>query len=130
MRATLNGWGNVAGQSGYVLIGCLAYAFHARPRYTDDVDVLFLDDSRIPVPVAGFNRQPSGDFIDNRTGVIVDVHAAILIAGPRKVLDMVIATAIEMDKVRCASLEGMIALKLAAAENPSAGWDAWRKSSA
>jgi len=117
VRVTLNRWKRAAGHTGYILIGGLAYAFHARPRYTDDVDVLFLDDSSIPVSVAGFSRQPSGDFIDDETGVAVNVHTARSIGVPRGIVDKVTDTATIRDGVRYASLAGMVALKLSATDN-------------
>ena len=58
---------------GGVLIGAVALSFHVRPRMTQDMDFLFLEETDIPDAVTGFRRIRPIQFQRDRTGVEVKV---------------------------------------------------------
>ena len=102
-----------------VLIGGLAMSFYAKPRTTDDVDLLFLEASEIPGEVVGFKRYRPGAFREKETHVDIEVTTPasfdlLTPAVARKVME----TAVEFDGLKVASREGMLALKLCGAQTP------------
>lgn len=102
-----------------VLIGGLAMSFYAKPRTTDDVDLLFLEPSDIPEEVPGFKRYRAGAFQENATHVEVEVTTPYSFENlPIAVVRKVLSTAVEFDGLKVASREGMIALKLCSAQVP------------
>lgn len=102
-----------------VLIGGLALSFYAKPRHTEDVDLLFLSPSDIPDDVPSFKRVRNGAFREDNTHVEIEVvtHSSFT-ALPQSIVQKVIDTAHNKNGLRVASLEGLIALKLFAADNP------------
>src|SRR6266436_1736015 len=54
----LRDWARSTGSG--VLIGALALSYHCKPRYTQDIDFLFLEPSDVPDAVGGFSRIGSG----------------------------------------------------------------------
>lgn len=102
-----------------VLIGGLAMSFYSKPRYTEDVDLLFLKRSDIPSEVQGFRRNRPGAFEEEQTQVEIEVtsHESFSTT-PASIVAKVIETAKDHGGLKVASLEGLIALKLCAAENP------------
>lgn len=102
-----------------VLIGGLALGLYARPRQTQDVDLLFLSPSDVPVtPVTGFKRHRTGAFQDNRTQVELEIVTPQSVGLPEALVRKVFDTAVTVDNLKVASLEGMIALKLWGAVHP------------
>ena len=95
-----------------VLIGGLAMSFYAAPRATTDVDLLYLSSSAVPMAVEGFKRHRKGVFQDKATHVEIEVTDPASVKLPLAVVRRVIETAITIDKIKVASLEGLIALKL------------------
>src|SRR5712672_1162308 len=57
-----------SGQAAGVVIGGLGLSYHCKPRYTQDIDLLFLEPSNVPDAVGGFSRIGSG-FQHNPTGI-------------------------------------------------------------
>ena len=101
-----------------VLIGGLAMSFYAKPRYTEDADILFLSATDIPETVKGFKRTRSGAFQENKTHVEVEVVTTQSINQTQELVKKVIETAVIHDGIKVASIEGLIALKLVASDNP------------
>lgn len=101
-----------------VLIGGLALSFYATPRYTEDVDVLFLNEADIPKIVDGFKRNRKSSFENKSTGVEIELVTRGLVAMPQHIIERVYKTAVEHDGIKVASLEGLIVLKLYGALNP------------
>lgn len=122
VRFTLTEWKKVVKEHKLdcVLIGGVALSFYVKPRYTEDLDFLFLHRSAIPAAVNGFKRIRPGAFQENKTHIPVEVvtptsfYPELPIDLVAKVLD----TAIIVDGLKVASREGMIALKLCSAEKP------------
>jgi hypothetical protein len=75
------------------LIGALGLSFFCNPRYTQDLDFLFLEPGDVPDAVGGFSRIGSG-FRHNRTRIAVDIFTPSSINIPRDVAEQVIATVI------------------------------------
>lgn len=100
-----------------ILIGGLALSIYTRPRSTSDVDLLFLDSTSIPEVVPGFKRIRPGSFQDNKNHVEVEVVPCSAINVSRQVAEKVINSAIVHDKLRIASPEGLVTLKLISACN-------------
>jgi hypothetical protein len=101
-----------------VLIGGLAMSFYSKPRYTQDVDLLFLTPSQIPTEVIGFKPHRKGAFEEYDTQVEVEVNtSASFKTLPHSIVTKVIDTAVDHGGIRVASLEGLIALKLCASES-------------
>lgn len=101
-----------------VLIGGLAMSFYAKPRYTEDVDLLFLRQSDVPEAVPGFKRTRIGAFQENQTHVEIETVTPESINQSRAIVQKVIETAVEHDGLSVASLAGLVALKLVASDNP------------
>jgi len=101
-----------------VLIGGLAMSFYTKPRYTEDVDILFLSVKDIPETVAGFKRYRPGAFEENKTQVSIEVVTpASFTLMPDAVADKVFRSAVAFGNLKVASREGMIALKLCSAQD-------------
>jgi hypothetical protein len=107
----LKDWNKSSGGAGLVIGGC-ATSYHARPRATTDLDVLYLSDKDIPDHVEGFKRTRPGAFQHNHTHVEVEViHPKSINTDP----DIVKAAhddAHVIDGVKVASPSGIVALKL------------------
>lgn len=96
-----------------VLIGGMAVSYHAKPRVTMDVDLLFLSAHDIPTQVLGFKRTRTGAFQHNITHVEVEVITSALINNlPITIIQKVFETAIESNGIKIASPSGLVALKL------------------
>lgn len=95
-----------------VLIGGLAMSFYAPPRYTQDVDILFLSRADIPEHLDGFRKHRAGAFEDVVSNVEVEVVTPSQINLPLSVARRIVDTAREFDSLKVASLEGLIVLKL------------------
>lgn len=116
VRATLRRWRAAAPDMPHVLIGGLARSFHARPQYTEDIDLLFARE--LPASVPGFRQHMPTSLIDEVTGVVLDLHSARSIGISRRMADLIMTTAVVRDGLSCASLQAMIALRLHGARNP------------
>jgi hypothetical protein len=102
-----------------ILIGGLAMSFYAKPRTTDDVDMLFVHTSDIPNEVMGFKRYRPGAFREHDTHVDIELTTPASFDNlPIEVVRKVIGTAVDYDGLKVASREGMIALKLCGAQTP------------
>lgn len=101
-----------------VLIGGLAMSLYAKPRMTEDVDVLFLHDSEIPESGVGFKRVSNHSMQENKTHVVVEIVTSKTFPIPQSLVEQVFATAVPIDGMMVASREGLIALKLHGADEP------------
>jgi hypothetical protein len=103
-----------------VLIGAVALSFYVKPRYTEDVDILFLHKSDIPTTIPGFKAHRKGAFQENKTHVEIEVVTGNSFSPPvpQAIVSKVFATAVMHGKIRVASAEGLVALKLYGAGNP------------
>lgn len=115
VQKALNAWMTSTGtERTGVLIGGLALAFYCKPRYTQDVDMLFLSKSGIPSSVNGFNRNRPGAFEHKATGVEIELTTPVSFQPeiPEHLAAKVYATAEDYSGLKVASREGLIALKL------------------
>ena len=115
----LNKWNAYSHRHGLkcVLIGGLALSFYAKPRATEDVDILFLELSDVPDTVPGFKRHRTMAFQEDDTHVEIELVGHLTIDVPDALVKKVFATAVNHDGLKVASLEGMVALKLYGAAN-------------
>lgn len=67
-----------------VLIGGLGLSYHVRPRQTQDIDFLMLQD--IPETVPGFKRTRPHAFQHNRTHAEIEIVTPELVKVPREVV--------------------------------------------
>ena len=95
-----------------VLIGGLAVSLYAKPRYTEDVDMLFLIGRDIPNEVAGFKRTRGHAFEEKKYQVEVEVTTADQINLPMQVAHKVFETAHKIGTLSVVSIDGLIVLKL------------------
>jgi hypothetical protein len=105
----LRDWARSTGSA--VLIGALGLSYHCKPRYTQDIDFIFLEPSDVPDAVGGFSRIGSG-FQHNRTRIAVDIFTPSSINIPKDVAEQVMRTVVLSDNIRVASASGLVALKL------------------
>lgn len=106
----------VAKEDTGVLIGGVAASLYMQPRYTEDVDLLFLDDSYLllNVPV-GFKKIRPHALQESKTHVEIELTTPKVFSNLSvDVAKKVIATAVTIQGMKVASLEGVIALKLGA----------------
>ena len=101
-----------------VLIGGLAMSFYAKPRYTEDVDLLFLKKEDVPDYVEGFKPHRTGAMQENYTHVEIEMTTAESVNLPVALVRQVFETAIDHGGLLVASKEAMIALKLFGAKSP------------
>lgn len=99
-----------------VLIGGLALSFYSKPRYTTDIDLLFLS-SDIAVP-EGFKRNRPSAFTEKQTHVEVEIVTPASVGIPVSVARKVVETAHVVDGLRIASKEALVVLKLFGADTP------------
>lgn len=97
-----------------ILIGGMALSYYIKPRYTQDVDVIFLSKKDIPKEVYNFKRHRDGAFQHNKTHVEIEVLTPESINTPLILVQKIFNTAIIDDEsgLKIASPEGIIALKL------------------
>lgn len=109
VQHALTKWG---GGPGCVLIGGLALSFYCSPRYTQDVALLFLQESKIPDSHPGFKKLRSHSFQETDTHVEVETLSPEYLNLPAGLAAKVFATAVKHGDWLVASREGLIALKL------------------
>jgi len=95
-----------------VLIGGLALSYWAKPRYTEGVDMLFLQPTDVPVHVEKFKAHRKGAFEHKATNVEVEYVHGGNVPVPQNVIDEVFRTAIVVDGFKAATPSALIALKL------------------
>src|SRR6266851_2667929 len=89
--SALRDW--VATSGGGVLIGVAALSFHVRPRMTQELEFLFLDDKTVPDAVSGFSRIRPTLFRHTETAVEVNVVAPAALGVPMEIAKEVARTA-------------------------------------
>lgn len=108
---TLHDW--IAGTHGKgVLIGGVALSFYVKPRYTQDVDIMFANDGAIPAEVQGFKRMRPHAFQHGLTHVEIEMVTPELINVDPVLVAAVMASAEVHDGIRVASPSGLVAIKL------------------
>lgn len=95
-----------------VLIGGVAYSYYCKPRYTQDIDVLFSDENNIPDTINSFKRNRGHAFIHLNTHVEVEVLTPEHVGMDSNTVNTIIRTAIEVDGIKIASRSGLVASKL------------------
>ncbi len=115
---SLRAW--VEGQGGGVLIGDATLGYHARPRHTEDIYVLFLREDAVPASVVGFERIGASVVRHRRTRIEVRVVTPELARTPFATAERVVATAAVSDGMPVASPSGLVALKLLGPPNMQA----------
>jgi len=108
--AALREWANSG--SGGVLIGGLGLSYHVRPRFTQDIDFLFLEPTDAPEAIPGFYRTTSGIFEHLRTHVQVNIVSPSSMSVPEEIAEQVIVAATRSNRIRVATPSGLVALKL------------------
>ena len=96
----------------YVLIGGLALSYYVKPRYTTDVDILFLSNDDIPSKVLNFKKHRKLAFQHNKTHVEIETVTPDSINIPINIAKSVFDTALIKDNIKIASPSGLVALKL------------------
>src|SRR5271166_114168 len=95
-----------------VVIGGLGLSYHCKPRFTQDIDLLFLEPGDIPHHVRGFTRTATGEFRHDRTQVEVHVAIPLSVGVPNEIAEHVIRTANRSNGIRVATASGLVMLKL------------------
>lgn len=96
-----------------VVIGGVAMSFYGTPRYTTDVDVLYLSADDIPLEVLGFKRHRKSAFEHKKTNVEIEVLTASSFNNvSQELVQAVFDTSVIQDGVRIANKSGIVALKL------------------
>ena len=62
-----------ATDNNYVLVGGMALSFHVKPRYTEDIDILYLNKSDVPLKVNRFSKHRNHAFEHKKYGVEVEL---------------------------------------------------------
>ena len=108
----LRDWKDNYSKNNYVMIGGLAMSYYGRPRYTEDVDLIFLSDDEIPKSVYKFRKNRNHAFEHIKTGVEIETLSPNMINKDRIFFDVVFKDCIESDGLKIASPVSLIALKL------------------
>jgi hypothetical protein len=112
VRVALDDWKNGHREDNYVLIGGLCLSYYLRPRYTEDVDLLFLTEDDLPGTVYKFKRIRPHSFEHIRTGVEVEMVTPELVGQNPDLFKKVYERSVISDGIRIASPVCLIALKL------------------
>lgn len=99
-------------KNNYVLIGGLALSYYVRPRYTTDVDILFLSENNIPNKVVNFKKHRKLAFQHNQTHVEIETITPESINVPIDIVKKVFETSIIKDDIKIASSSGLVSLKM------------------
>lgn len=95
-----------------VLVGGIALSFYCTPRYTQDIDLLYLSAEDKPNDVPGFKRLRTHAFHENKTHVEVETLTPEFLGLSHALVTKVFHTAETHGKWKVASREGIVALKL------------------
>ena len=115
---TLDDWKENDG-SKCVLIGGLALSYYEKPRYTEDMDLIFLTEEDIPDKVNKFKKYRQHGFEHIKTGVTVELITPSLINKNKSFFEEVFNNAILSDGIKVASPESLIASKLSKRDSDS-----------
>ena len=99
-------------ESKSVLIGGLALSFYAKPRFTADVDLLFLHQGDAPQQVKGFKKTREHAFTHLDTHVEIELLDSAYLELSTNLVAHIFATAVVNQGIKIASREGLIASKL------------------
>lgn len=116
VQVALLAWSKLGIKS--VLIGGLALSLYAKPRMTEDVDLLFLHDEDVPNAVPGFKQKSPHTLQEDVTHVMLECVTSRTVPIPQELVERVFKTAIMSEGMLVASREGLIALKLYGADLP------------
>ena len=94
------------------MIGGLGLSYHVRPRFTQDIDFLFLKPADAPEAIPGFYRSTSSIFEHLQTHVQVNIVSPSSMSIPKEIAEQVILTATLSNRIRAATPSGLVALKL------------------
>lgn len=113
VNKALQHWGQIedAYKEG-VLIGGIAVSMYSRARSTEDIDILYREESDVPDNLTGFRKFRAHSFRHNQTHVEVETLTPDFLRIPKSIVNRVFDTAVQMGTLRVASVEGIIALKL------------------
>lgn len=111
VKEALKAWIKATTNHG-MLVGGLVVGVYSRPRMTMDVDIIFKDDSEIPVTVTGFKRIREHAFEHKKTGVEVKVLSPKYLSIPTAMYERVKETAILKEDIWVPSIASIIALKM------------------
>ena len=95
-----------------VLIGGVALSYYIKPRFTQDVDILILNESDMPNIILNFENCKNNTFKHNKTLCIVDFFLSETINIEKHIVKAVFDTARFVDGIKVASPSGLVALKL------------------
>ena len=95
-----------------MIIGGLALSYWSLPRHTQDIDVLFLNKTDIPLHLDNFKRTRDHGFIHLQTHVEVEVLDAECLKLKPELVDAIIKTAHDDNGIKVASKSGLVASKL------------------
>lgn len=109
---TLRDWKDSYKKDNYVLIGAYALSYHTKPRYTEDVDLIFMSFDEIPQMVTNFRRNRNHSFEHIKTGVEVELLTPDHLNRDVDFFKAVFDSSIISDGIRIASPVSLIALKL------------------
>lgn len=108
----LRDWKDNYINNNYVMIGGLAMSYYNRPRYTEDVDLIFLSDNEIPNNVFKFRKNRKHSFEHIKTGVEIETLSPCSINKDEYFFETIFDDCIETDGIKIASPVSLIALKL------------------
>jgi len=109
--SALSDWIKNSKNSG-VLIGGMALSYHAIPRYTSDIDVIYLSENDVPKMVQGFKKTRSHAFTHVQTGVEIKILTPEFLKIPRELVQAIVKTSASSNGLQIASKSGLITLKL------------------
>jgi hypothetical protein len=107
----LKDWKKETNRSG-VLIGGLALSFYTKPRYTSDIDLIFLSDKDIPTQVNGFKKIRGHSFQHNKTHVEIEVLSPAFLGISNELVKTVIDNSSDVGGIIIADIGGIVALKI------------------
>jgi predicted nucleotidyltransferase len=108
----LKDWKDHCDSKNYVIIGGIALSYYIKPRYTEDIDLVFLSYDHIPNNVFKFRRNREHSFEHIKTGVEVELLTPKHLDRNDRFFEVIFQNSKESDGIKIASPESLIALKL------------------
>ena len=108
---TLTDW-NINYLGEYILMGDLALSYYIKPRFSNEIEILLIDNSVSTIKVDTFEQLNEFLFRHIKTNIIIKLVTNGLLKLPKEIYLKVIETAQISDKIKITSPFGIVALKI------------------
>ena len=108
---TLTDW-NTNFQGEYILMGDLALSYYIKPRFSDEIEILLIEESKSSQIIDGFEQINEYLFRHIKTSITLKLVTNKLLKLPEEIYLKVIETVQLSDKIKIASPFGIVIFKI------------------